>query len=106
MLLLLFCLLLLADKAFSSNIFILTQQQHAYYSQWKSNYAKSYQSGEVEAYRLTLWVQNYNRIESHNAKYGDGTASYFLSPNHLLDLPLEEIGDMLFYKSMDAYVRF
>jgi hypothetical protein len=104
--LLLFFFLLLVDSAFSSNIFILTQQQHAYYSQWKSNYGKSYQSGEVEAYRLTLWVENYNRIELHNAKYRDGAASYFLAPNHFSDLPLEEIENMLFYKSLDAYVSF
>ncbi len=66
----------------------MSQQQQALYAQWKSNYGKSYQSGEVEAYRLTLWAQNFNRIELHNAKYQDGSVSYYLSPNHLSDLPL------------------
>lgn len=65
--LLVLCLLLV--NLDGSLIVNLNQAQHASYYQWKSQYSKSYQSGEVEAYRLNLWVQNYNRIQEHNARF-------------------------------------
>lgn len=78
-------IILLQWNVHSSTIFSLSQSQHSSYAQWKSQFSKSYQNGEVEAYRLALWVENYNKIELHNANYRDGLVSYYVALNQHSD---------------------
>jgi len=53
---------------------------------------KSYQSPEEEAHRKSVFAQNLEIVNKHNA---DGKSSYTLAMNHLADLTAAEFKAML-----------
>jgi hypothetical protein len=68
--------LLLVESLWASVILNLNQAQYGAYSQWKSQYVRSYASGEVESYHLSLWLQTYSWVNAHNAQFEQGLISY------------------------------
>jgi hypothetical protein len=56
------------------------------------NEEKSYKSPQEEAKRKSVFAQNLEIVNKHNA---DGKSSYTLAMNHLADLTAEEFTAML-----------
>ncbi|KAL7542485.1 hypothetical protein ACHAXR_013135 [Thalassiosira sp. AJA248-18] len=71
-----------------------TPELHSAFSQWTTQYARTYKTLHEHALRKLIWLQNHSHIESHNnAKFTSGSASssrHSLAHNDFSDLTNDE----------------
>merc|ERR1712038_1662634 len=63
---------------------------HQHFEVFKIDYSKSYENELEDAVRKEIFIDNFNRIEKHNAKAIKGLHSYTLGLNEFADLTHEE----------------
>ena len=84
-------LLIIATLALTATTFMALNQKDSNemtqaFENFKQKHGKEYSNDEEEAYRFAIYVQNMNKINTHNAK----KASYTMAENHMTDLSNEE----------------
>jgi cathepsin L len=53
---------------------------------WKMGHSKEYSSKNEDQFRMTIFMENKQFVESHNLRARQGHHSYFLKMNHFGDL--------------------
>ncbi|XP_071526132.1 LOW QUALITY PROTEIN: digestive cysteine proteinase 2-like [Panulirus ornatus] len=66
---------------------------------FKAQYGRYYESAEEERYRLSVFEQNQQFIDDHNAKYENGDVTFTLKMNQFGDMTTDEIN-----AAMNGYI--